>query len=107
MLQYRIIIILLNYDMRGRNLDYKENSQVLKALSHPLRLKMTEMLMDDECCVTDVTNALEISQSTSSQHLKILMNAGIVYPKKYGTKTCYIVNNNKAIKIVNILQKEK
>ncbi len=62
--------------------------------------------MDNECCVTDVTNALGISQSTSSQHLKILMNAGIVNPKKYGTKTCYIVNNKTAKKIINILQKE-
>ena len=88
-------------------MDYEQNSKVLKALAHPLRLQMTEMLMDDECCVTDVTNALDISQSTSSQHLGILKNAGIVYPKKYGTKTCYIVDNKIAHKIINILQKEE
>jgi len=84
-------------------MDYKQNSQIFKALAHPLRLKMTVMLMDDECCVTDVTNALKISQSTSSQHLSILKNAGVVSPKKYGTKTCYVVDNVTARKIINIL----
>ena len=87
-------------------MNYEKNSQILKALAHPLRLEMTEMLMNDECCVTDVTNALDISQSTSSQHLGILKNAGIIFPKKYGTKTCYVVNNIISKKIVYILQKE-
>jgi len=88
-------------------LNYEINSKILKALAHPLRLRMVEMLLDDECCVTDVTNALGISQSTSSQHLGILKNADIVYPQKYGTKTCYIVNNKIVKKIINILQREK
>ena len=88
-------------------MNYEKDSQILKALSHPLRLRMTEMLLDDECCVTDVTNALGISQSTSSQHLGILKNAGIVYPKKYGTKTCYVVNNKFVENIVSFLKEEK
>ncbi len=88
-------------------MSYEQNSQILKALAHPLRLKMVEMLMDDECCVTDVTNALGISQSTSSQHLGILKNTGIVYPKKYGTKTCYIVKNKTAMKIISQLPKDE
>jgi len=88
-------------------LDYERNSNLLKAMAHPVRLKMIKMLMDDECCVTDVTNALKVSQSTSSQHLGILKNTGIVYPKKYGTKTCYMVTNKIARKIINILEKEK
>ena len=60
-------------------MEYDKNSHILKALAHPIRLRMVEMLMDDECCVTDVTNALGISQSTTSQHLGILKNAGIVF----------------------------
>ncbi len=88
-------------------MDYERNSNLLKAMAHPVRLKMIKMLMDDECCVTDVTNALKVSQSTSSQHLGILKNTGIVYPKKYGTKTCYMVTNKIARKIINILEKEK
>lgn len=88
-------------------IDYEKNSQILKALSHPIRLQMVDVLLDDECCVTDVVNALGISQSTSSQHLLILKNRGIVYPQKHGTKTCYIVNNDLAKEIISILKKKQ
>ena len=84
-------------------IDFEKESQIFKALANPLRLKMVGLLLNDECCVTDVTNALEISQSTSSQHLGILKNLGIVYPKRYGTKTCYIVNNPEVKMIIQIL----
>ena len=84
-------------------IDFDIESNILKALSNPLRLKMVSLLMNDECCVTDITNALSISQSTSSQHLGVLKNAGIVYPKRYGTKTCYIVENAEVKKIIKIL----
>lgn len=87
--------------------DYEKNSQIFKALSHPIRLQMVDVLLDDECCVTDVMNALGISQSTSSQHLNILKNNGIVYPEKHGTRTCYIVNNELVKEIVAILKRKK
>jgi len=88
-------------------IDYEKNSQVLKALSHPIRLQMVDVLLDDRCCVTDVVNALGISQSTSSQHLTILKNSGVVYPEKHGTKTCYIVCNDLAKDIIAILKNSK
>mgnify|MGYP000915906917 FL=1 len=88
-------------------IDYEKNSQIFKALSHPIRLKMVDLLLDDECCVTDIVNALGISQSTSSQHLLILKNSGIVYPEKHGTKTCYKINNELVKEIVTILRRKK
>lgn len=90
-----------------QQIDYEKNSQIFKALSHPIRLQMVDVLLDDECCVTDVVNALGISQSTSSQHLSILKNSGIVYPEKHGTKTCYKVNNGLVKEIISILKPKK
>ena len=84
-------------------IDFEKEGQILKAISNPLRLRMVSLLMNDECCVTDITNALGISQSTSSQHLAILKSSGVVYPKRYGTKTCYIVENPEVKKIILIL----
>lgn len=88
-------------------IDYELNAQIFKALSHPIRLQMVDVLSDDECCVTDVMTALKISQSTTSQHLLILKNSGIIYPEKYGTKTCYIVNNELCKEIIGILKRDK
>ncbi|MFK5959705.1 MAG: metalloregulator ArsR/SmtB family transcription factor [Lutibacter sp.] len=84
-------------------IDFDKESQILKALSNPIRLKMVGLLLNDECCVTDVTNALGISQSTTSQHLGILKYNGIVYPKKFGAKTCYVVDNLEVENIIKIL----
>lgn len=86
-------------------IDYVKNSEILKALSNPIRLQMVDFLLDDECCVTDVVNELGISQSASSQHLSILKNSGIVYPEKHGTRTCYKVNNMIVVEIINLLKK--
>lgn len=86
-------------------IDYVKNSEILKALSNPIRLQMVDFLLDDECCVTDVVNELGISQSASSQHLSILKNSGIVYPEKHGTRTCYKVNNKLVVEIINLLKK--
>lgn len=74
--------------------DYEKYSEILKALSHPIRLQILEVLLNEECCVTDIGNALNITQSTVSHHLSILKNKGIVCRQKHGTKTCYMVNNN-------------
>jgi len=87
-----------------QKIDYDKYAQLCKALSHPIRLQMIDVLSDDECCVTDVMTALNISQSTTSQHLNILKNAGIIYPEKHGTRTCYKVSDKFAIEIIRILK---
>ncbi len=86
------------------SINYEKSSQVLKALAHPARLKMLEMLLENECCVNNIAHALNIPQSTSSQHLGILRNSGIIYPKKNGVTTCYRVKNNDVLKILAILE---
>ena len=87
-----------------KEIDYEQESEVLKALGHPVRLKLIKLLMSDECCVTDLTNILEMPQSTISQHLGILKNAGILHPYKSGVRTCYKIENSKVKKIISILK---
>jgi DNA-binding transcriptional ArsR family regulator len=88
-------------------IDYEKNSLVLKALAHPVRLKILEVLLDNEYCVNDVSNALNISQSISSHHLTILKNKEIVYSHKHGARAYYIVKNDLAKGIISILQTKK
>ena len=83
--------------------DYRKESGILKALAHPIRLKMVEGLMNNECNVNKIVKALKIPQSTASQHLSLLKNRGIVRPRKEGVKTCYSVVDAKVIKLIKIL----
>ena len=84
--------------------NYEKVSETLKALAHPSRLKMVVGLLKDECNVTQIQKVLGLPQSTISQHLRILKNAGIIKGRREGTKTCYKVIDARVRKIVEIIK---
>ena len=87
-------------------LSYEKISETLKALAHPARLRIVIGLLKDECNVAKIQNVLGLPQSTISQHLRILKNAGIIKGKKEGTKTCYRVIDVRVKKIVEIIKRK-
>ena len=86
--------------------DYEEISETFKALAHPARLKMVVGLIKDECNVAQIQKVLGLPQSTISQHLRILKNAGIITGRKEGTRTCYGVTDARVRKIVEIIKRK-
>lgn len=69
---------------------YDVRANVFKALAHPTRLKIIELLGDhDEICVCDIARKLSIEQPTISKHLSVLKNAGIVSNRKDGLMVLY------------------
>ena len=84
-------------------MDYEKESEILKALGHPVRLKMVEGLMNNECNVNKIVDVLNIPQSTASQHLGILKSRGIVVAKKEGVRTCYRVVDKRVRRIIHML----
>lgn len=85
-------------------MDYEKESELLKTLGHPIRLRMVEGLMSNECNVNKIMNVLNIPQSTASQHLGKLKNIGVLVAKKEGVRTCYKVADQKTRDIINILR---
>ncbi len=85
-------------------LDYEKDSQLLKALAHPVRLRMVEGLLNRECHVDKIVKALGLPQSTVSQHLGILRNHRIVEVRKEGVKTCYRVIDSKIAHLLKLLK---
>ncbi|MDD5583657.1 MAG: metalloregulator ArsR/SmtB family transcription factor [Candidatus Omnitrophica bacterium] len=86
-------------------IDYINDSELLKALAHPVRLRMVEGLLNHECNVSKIVKVLNLPQSTISQHLGILKNRGVVTIRKEGVKTCYRVTNARVAQLVKILGK--
>ena len=86
-------------------MDYKKQSRLLKALAHPVRLRMAAGLLRNECNVTKIVGALGLPQSTVSQHLGVLRNGGIVEVRKDGVKTCYRVADSRVATIIKTLEK--
>ena len=87
-------------------INYEKASEILKALAHPARLKIVAGLLKDECNVARVQKVLGLPQSTVSQHLRVLKNAGIIKGRREGTKMCYRVVDAKVRKIVEIIVKK-
>ena len=85
--------------------DHVKESELLKALAHPVRLKMVEGLIRNECNVNKIVAKLKLPQSTVSQHLSILRGKGVVEVRKEGLKTCYKVVNPKVLQLMKILGK--
>ena len=88
---------------------YQDESELLKALAHPVRMQIIELLLfglDIEgCSVNSVQKKLGIPQSTVSQHLQTLRNKGIIDGSKTGLEVCYKVIDKRVIKILQILKK--
>ncbi|HEY9906817.1 MAG TPA: metalloregulator ArsR/SmtB family transcription factor [Thermosynechococcaceae cyanobacterium] len=62
------------------------------ALSDPLRVKAIELLRDKELCVCDLCEAMQVSQSKLSFHLKTLREAGLVQSRQEGRWIYYRLN---------------
>ncbi len=82
-------------------------SKIFKALSHPTRIRILRHLKKiNECVCGEIVEIFPFSQSTISQHLKLLKNSGIVKGEINGPSTCYCINHdifNKFKKIVSDL----
>ena len=64
-----------------------------KAFSHPARVAIIEYLLKKQTCICgDLVEALPLSQSTISQHLKELKRIGIIQGEIEGPKVCYYIN---------------
>ena len=67
--------------------------RLCKALGHPARVRIARLLLSVETCVCgDIVESLPLAQSTVSQHLKVLKDAGIVVGTIDGPRTCYCLD---------------
>jgi DNA-binding transcriptional ArsR family regulator len=74
-------------------LNTKALAQLFKALGHPTRIKIVEHLISINSCVCgDIVDIFPFSQSTISQHLKLLKESGMVHGAIEGPKTCYCID---------------
>jgi DNA-binding transcriptional ArsR family regulator len=64
----------------------------LRALGHPVRLAIVRALAERSCCCGDVCSRLPLAQSTVSQHLKVLKEAGLVSFRREGVRSSYVLN---------------
>ena len=73
--------------------DEERAAQVFRALGNPARILIVRELARRNACMTgDLVDVLPLAQSTVSQHLKVLKEAGIVVGTIEGANTCYCLD---------------
>jgi ArsR family transcriptional regulator len=86
---------------------YEDAAKKLKILAHPYRLCIIKGLLDGGCNVSKIQACLQNPQSTVSQHLGKLKDAGIIEGKRKGTEICYQVVDEESAKLIELLVKSR
>jgi ArsR family transcriptional regulator len=82
-------------DRRGAVPDDEQLAAMAKALAHPVRIEILRLLDRRDACVTgDLVAELPLAQSTVSEHLRILREAGLIQGEIEGPRTRYCVNRD-------------
>ena len=87
-----------------RDEDIDRASRSLKAMSHPLRLKILCTLGDSEISVQDIVEHVGTSQSNISQHLAILRDKGILSARKDANRVYYKVGDQRTLALIGMMR---
>lgn len=96
------------HDMANKLIDREEDIQqaalAIKAIAHPLRLKILCVLGDQEISVQDIVEQVGTSQSNISQHLAILRDKGVLVSRKDANKVFYRIGDLRTLKLIGMMR---
>jgi len=88
----------------GRQAD-SELALLAKALGHPARVRIVRLLARRQACVCgEIVGEMDLAQSTVSQHLKVLKEAGILQGEVEGPRTCYCLDPGSLQRLASLLE---
>jgi ArsR family transcriptional regulator len=78
-------------------------AEVLKAIAHPVRLQIVELLQAEEMCVGDIVKALGGKQAITSQQLNMMKAKGVLSCRRDGARVYYRIENRNVIKLLDCI----
>lgn len=91
-------------DMIDKKEHIETAARALKAISHPLRLKILCIVGAQEVCVQDIVEAVGTSQSNISQHLAILRDKGVLQTRKDANRVYYRVADQRTLQLIGMMR---
>ena len=83
--------------------NYEENAKVFKALCDSKRLKIIDIIKDEEKCACVLLDKLDLSQSGLSYHMKILTDAGLINARQDGKWAHYSIKDKGIDEVIQLL----
>ena len=90
--------------MIDKDEDILHASLAIKAIAHPLRLKILCVLGSQEVSVQDIVGDVGTSQSNISQHLAILRDKGVLSTRKDANRVYYRISDERTLKLVELMR---
>lgn len=84
--------------------EIEAEADIFKAMSDPCRLKILMLLKEGELCVCEIMVALDRPQSTTSHHLSILKEEGLIRERKDGRWSRYRLSEGAIIEMLNLVK---
>jgi DNA-binding transcriptional ArsR family regulator len=84
----------------GRSEHIEQAARAMKAIAHPLRLKILCVLGEQQVSVQEIVDAVGTSQSNISQHLAILREKGIIGARKDANRVFYSVSDQRTLQLI-------
>jgi DNA-binding transcriptional ArsR family regulator len=84
--------------------DIVRAARCLKAMSHPLRLKILCILGNNSISVQDIVEQVGTSQSNISQHLSILREKNILGSKKEANRVYYFIDDERMLQLIKMMR---
>ncbi|MHC4431980.1 MAG: ArsR/SmtB family transcription factor [Planctomycetota bacterium] len=78
-------------------------AEVMKAVAHPVRLQIVELLETKEMCVGDIVRAVGGKQAITSQQLNMMRDKGVLSSRRDGAKVYYRIENKNIIKLLRCI----
>jgi ArsR family transcriptional regulator len=92
------------HDLVSKKEHIETAARALKAISHPLRLKILCVVGEQEVCVQDIVDAVGTSQSNISQHLGILRDKGVLQTRKDANRVYYRVADQRTLQLIVLMR---
>lgn len=82
-----------------------ELARLAKALAHPARVRILRFLLQrEECMAGAIADELPLAQSTVSQHLKVLREAGLIHGEVDGVRICYCADPGRLARLETLVE---
>jgi len=82
---------------------FSMQADICKAIAHPTRIHILQLLRDGERCVCEIFPAMKMEQPNVSRHLALLKKAGIISSRKEGLKVIYRVNDRQVFELLDLI----
>jgi len=92
------------FDLIEKQEHIEQAARALKAMSHPLRLKILCVLGAGEISVQEIVESVGTSQSNVSQHLAILREKGVLRSRKHANRVFYRVGDERTLQLIGMMR---